>query len=93
MCDVCLSENNISVQKLGLQDLEAGIKNYRRARMGKLSLVQKKEMVNKLLAEYQKVGEKLPLICKKGCCIKQRVLIENAKAKYHERLKRTSSQL
>jgi hypothetical protein len=50
-------------------------------------------MVNKLLAEFQKMNEKLPFICKKGCCIKQRVLIENAKAKYHDRLKRLHNQL
>lgn len=39
------------------------------------------------------MNEKLPFICKKGCCIKQRVLIENAKAKYHDRLKRLHNQL
>jgi hypothetical protein len=50
-------------------------------------------MVNKLLAEYQKVGEKLPYICKKGCCIKQRQIIENAKTKFYDKLKRISSQL
>lgn len=50
-------------------------------------------MVNKLLAEYQKVGEKLPYICKKGCCIKQRQIIENAKTKFYDKLKRISSQI
>lgn len=75
MCDICLHGNNISVQKLGLADMEVMIRNFRRARTGKLTLEQKKEMVNKLLAEYQKMGEKLPNICKKGCCIKQRDII------------------
>jgi len=75
LCDICLSEDNISVQKLGLTDMENMVKNYRRISAGKLSLVQKKEMVNRLLAELQKMSEKLPHICKKGCCVKQRILI------------------
>lgn len=27
--------------------------------------------------------EKLPFVCKKGCCVRQRALIEATKAKYH----------
>jgi hypothetical protein len=50
-------------------------------------------MVNRLLAEYQKICEKLPFICKKGCCIKQRLIIENVKAIYYDKLKRLASQL
>jgi len=42
MCDVCLSEENISVQKLGLAELETQIKNFKRARSGKLNVAQKK---------------------------------------------------
>lgn len=42
MCDVCLHEDNISVQKLGLADLENIIRNYKKARAGKLSMAQKK---------------------------------------------------
>lgn len=42
MCDVCLSEENISVQKLGLAELESQIKNFKRVRSGKLNLAQKK---------------------------------------------------
>lgn len=81
------------MQKLGLNELEAMVKNYRRIKAGKMTVAQKKEMVNKLLAEYQKVNEKLPHICKKGCCVKQRVVIENAKNKFYDRLKRTQAQL
>lgn len=81
------------MQKLGLADLENTIRNIKKARTGKLGLPQKKEMVNRLLAEYQKMGEKLPHICKKGCCIKQRTLIEGAKSKHHDRLKRMHQQL
>lgn len=42
MCDVCLSENNISVQKLGLNELENNIKNFKRIKSTKLNLTQKK---------------------------------------------------
>lgn len=56
LCDVCLGEENISVQKLGLSELENMIKNYRRISAGKLTVVQKKEMVNRLLAELQKMS-------------------------------------
>lgn len=42
MCEICLSENNISVQKLGLADLESTIKNCKKAKLGKLSVAQKK---------------------------------------------------
>lgn len=42
MCDICLSENNISVQKLGLSELENMIKNFKRIRASKLTLIQKK---------------------------------------------------
>lgn len=93
MCDVCLNQNNVTVQKLGLPEFENSIKAFKRAKASKLTLLQKKEMVNKLLFEYQKMIEKLPNICKKGCCIKQRVLIENAKVKYLENIKRVTAQL
>lgn len=42
MCDVCLSEGNIPIQKLGLQDLENSIKKFKKAQTGKLTLIQKK---------------------------------------------------
>lgn len=42
MCDVCLNEDNISVQKLGLNEMENIIKNFKRARAGKLTMAQKK---------------------------------------------------
>lgn len=93
LCDVCLGEENISVQKLGLSELENMIKNYRRISAGKLTVVQKKEMVNRLLTELQKMSQKLPQICKKGCCIKQRILIQNEKAKNFDRMKRLQNDL
>ena len=58
-----------------------------------MQLQHKKEMVNRMLKEYQNISEKLPRICKKGCCIKQRVTIENCKAKYHEKLKKLLTNL
>lgn len=42
MCEICISENNISVQKLGLADMENTIKTCKRARTGKLAINQKK---------------------------------------------------
>lgn len=42
MCDVCLSEGNIPIQKLGLLDLENSIKKFKKAQTGKLTLIQKK---------------------------------------------------
>jgi hypothetical protein len=55
------------------------------------SLSEKKMMVNRLLNLYEKMKDKPNIICKRGCCIKQRVQIQLIKSKFHERLKKCSS--
>lgn len=81
------------MQKLGMPEFEAMLKNCRKAVGGSLPLEQKKEIVNRLLAEYQKMYEKLQFVCKKGCCVRQRTLIEVTKNKHHEDLKRAMGHL
>ena len=71
------------MQKLGMGEFETMLNNCKRALGRATSLEQKKEIVNRLLQEYQKMYEKLPYVCKKGCCVRQRTLIEASKAKHH----------
>lgn len=42
LCDICLGQENISVQKLGMPEFEAMLKNCRKAVAGSLPLEQKK---------------------------------------------------
>lgn len=42
MCDICLAEDNISVQKLALPDMENAIRNCKKAKTGKLTVAIKK---------------------------------------------------
>ena len=42
MCDICLAEDNISVQKLALADMENTIRNCKKAKTGKLAVAVKK---------------------------------------------------
>ena len=68
-------------------------RNCKKAVSGVPSLEQKKEIVNRLLLEYQKMYENMQYVCKRGCCIRQRILIESAKAKNHDKIKRAMGQL
>jgi hypothetical protein len=55
--------------------MEGRLKIYRDASTGS-KLDKKKELTNKLLEEYEILRNKLAKICKRGCCIRYRVLLE-----------------
>jgi hypothetical protein len=67
---------------LKIAEVDARLRTYRDA-SGSIGLAKKKEMTNRLLEEYEVLRNKLGKICKRGCCIRYRVLMEEIKKKYH----------
>jgi hypothetical protein len=68
------------------------LRTYRDA-SGSVGLPKKKELTNKLLEEYENLRSKLGKICRRGCCIRFRVLLEEIKRKYHNELHATKGKL
>jgi hypothetical protein len=87
-CDTCSQGLNIEANDLKIAELEGRLKIYREASAGS-RLEKKKELTNKLLEEYEILRNKLDKICKRGCCIRYRVLLEEIKKKYHNELQAT----
>jgi len=58
-----------------LAEIEGRIRMYRAAG-DKITLEKKKELTNRLLEEWQILESKLPKMCKRGCCLRFRTIVE-----------------
>lgn len=74
-CDTCSQSLNLEANDLKVSQVEGRLKIYKSVGSSG-NLEKKKELANKLLEEWQRIEGKLPFICKRGCCVRFRVVLE-----------------
>jgi hypothetical protein len=81
-CKICASQSNINLIDLGIQELDINLVLYRKLAHDPKFLTNTekcKELINKMLEEWANLEPKLEFVCKRGCCIRFRELVEGLK--------------
>lgn len=88
-CEVCHTQTNANTLDLKMNEVENNMRIYKRAleESDKFTIEKRKELTNRLLGEWEHLDKKIPHICKRGCCVRFKQVIEEIKYRHHGKLK------